>query len=98
MSSFGTPVMSANHRLRIAGMPVRRGRGIIGNSLHYLGRLANGEDAYRHLGLGGNGWLYVPKKDVADAISGSFGGHGLKKRKTKRRGRKGGKGFKFRIL
>lgn len=86
--------MSANNRLRIAGIPLRRGRGIIGNSLHYLGKLANGEEAYQHIGAAGKGWLYLPKASVGNALTGTFKGHGLKRKSKKKKG----KGFSFRIL
>lgn len=55
MSSFGVP------RRRM------RGKGLVGDSLHFLAKLANDEHAFKHHTAG---YLYVPKKYVANKFAG----------------------------
>lgn len=77
MSSFG-------------GVPIRRmhrkGGGIVGNTLHYLARLANNEHAFKYnRGIGEHsisGYLYVPKSSVAKQFA---GGRIHKRRRHRRR-------------
>lgn len=78
MSSFAARSISSHHRRK------RSGSGIIGNTLHLLGRLANEEHAFKYSrGVGPasvHGYIYIPKKQLDK----QFAGGRLRRRNIRR--------------